>query len=116
MAFARLSALASAGVNGSVRADRSVLGSVSWTWPPTDTRLCAMVSVPAELSAVVVLNTSGEHHDRVDQGPDADTQQDRKADKAEQRRHVEGLHLIGMLCEDVVEGDGLQGAALDDVE
>jgi hypothetical protein len=29
--LARLSALASAGVNGSVRADRSVFGSVSWT-------------------------------------------------------------------------------------
>ncbi len=45
--MARLSAFASAGVNGSVHVERSVSGLVSWTWPPTETRLCAIVCVPA---------------------------------------------------------------------
>jgi hypothetical protein len=41
-------------------------------------------AVLTELSAVVVFDASGEHHDRVNERPDADTQQDRKAEETEQ--------------------------------
>jgi hypothetical protein len=41
-------------------------------------------AILAQHTAEVVRNASGEHHDRIDDGPDDDAQQDRKADKAEQ--------------------------------
>ena len=44
----------------------------------------AGTAVLTELSAVVVFDTTGEHHDRVHERPDADTQQDRKPEEAEQ--------------------------------
>jgi hypothetical protein len=34
---------------------------------------------------VVVFDAAGEHHDRVDDGPDDGTEQDRKAEKAANR-------------------------------
>ena len=39
----------------------------------------------AQLAAVVVFDAAGEHHDRVDDGPDDGTEQDRKAEKAANR-------------------------------